>query len=116
MNARRSKSAVTALCVLAVSGGLLLLSRPGAAQKPAAKPAAAKPAAPKPAAAPKGRGKSISGTGFTLQEKTGNLDQEALEYLGNPKTEAAVKKALKYLADSQNPDGSWGDARFSSDV
>ena len=89
-----------ALCVSAVS-------LPSEAQK--------KPAKAKAKPTPK-RGKSISGSGFTLQERSGSLDQEALEYLGNPKTEAAVKKALKYLADNQNPDGSWGDARYSSDV
>jgi hypothetical protein len=113
MNQRRSSiqplALLGALGLLSVS----LLATPGAAQKPPAKPAAK--LKPKPAAKP-ARGKSISGTGFTLQDRTGSLDQDALEYLGNPKTEAAVKKALKYLSESQNPDGSWGDSRYSSDV
>ncbi|MFN3648839.1 MAG: prenyltransferase/squalene oxidase repeat-containing protein [Armatimonadota bacterium] len=77
-----------------------------AQRKPAQKPA------PKPKA---GSGKNISGSGFTLQER-GGLDAEAREYLGTPKTEAAAKKALKYLAEQQNADGSWGDSRYSSDV
>lgn len=73
---------------------------------------AAPPKKNAPAAGKKGLGKS----GFTLQERAGALDSEAREYLGNAKTEAAVKKALKYLADTQNADGSWGDSRYSSDV
>jgi len=93
------------LCALA-----LATAPPADAQK---KPAAKAPAK-KPAAAT-GK-KTLSGSGFTLQERGGALDQEAREYLGNPKTEAAVKKALKYLAESQNADGSWGDSRYSSDV
>lgn len=97
-----------ALCALCVSA-VILCSTPGFAQR--GRRAAVKP---KPAAKPKG--KTIGGSGFTLQEKSGSLDQEALEYLGNPRTEAAVKKALKYLASTQNADGSWGDARYSSDV
>ncbi|MBM3457101.1 MAG: hypothetical protein FJX77_01000, partial [Armatimonadetes bacterium] len=60
-------------------------------------------------------GKSLSGSGFTLQDR-GGLDAEAREYLGNARTEAAVKRALKYLSDAQNSDGSWGDSRYSSDV
>jgi hypothetical protein len=72
----------------------------------------AAPAKKAPATAQKKLGKS----GFTLQDRSGSLDAEAKEYLGNPKTEASVKKALKYLADTQNADGSWGDSRFSSDV
>ncbi len=63
----------------------------------------------------KGSGKSLSGSGFTLQDR-GGLDADAREYLGNARTEAAVKKALKYLTDAQNADGSWGDSRYSSDV
>ncbi len=59
---------------------------------------------------------TLSGTGFTLQERNGGLEQEAREYLGNAKTEAAVKKALKYLATTQNADGSWGGGGYSSDV
>jgi hypothetical protein len=81
---------------------------PAAAQKKSA-------AKPKPTPA-KGKGKTIGGTGFTLQERSGALDQDAREYLGTARTEASVRKALKYLAESQNADGSWGDARFSSDV
>jgi hypothetical protein len=86
--------------------GVLAVSIPGAsaAQK---KPAARKPG---------GKAKTLSGTGFTLQERGGGLDQDAREYLGNAKTEAAVKKALKYLADTQNADGSWGSSGYSSDV
>jgi len=72
---------------------------------PASAWAQKKPAAKgKPAA----RGKTIAGSGFTLQERSGSLDTEAREYLGTAKTEAAAKKALKYLQESQNPDGSWG--------
>ncbi|HEU4752692.1 MAG TPA: prenyltransferase/squalene oxidase repeat-containing protein [Armatimonadota bacterium] len=97
----RSLLLLGALCAIAVLG------LPAAAQKRASR---AKPAPPA------GKGKSISGTGFTLQERSGALDQDAREYLGNAKTEAAVKKALKYLAETQNADGSWGDYRYSSDV
>jgi hypothetical protein len=71
-------------------------------------------AAPAKKAAAKGKGAGSSG--FTLPQRQGNLDAEAEEYLGTPKTEAAVKRALKYLAASQNADGSWGDSRYSSDV
>jgi hypothetical protein len=90
-----------ALCAI----GLLTVSVAGAAPK---KPSAA---AKKPAAK-----KGLGNSGFTLQERGGSLDADANEYLGNPKTEASVKKALKYLAESQNADGSWGDSRYSSDV
>ena len=74
-----------------------------AQKKPAAKSSAAK-------------GKTIGSSGFTLQDKAGGLDADARDYLGNAKTEASVKRALKYLANSQNADGSWGDSRYSSDV
>ncbi len=77
---------------------------PAAAQKK--KPAPAKPPVKK----------TLSGTGFTLQDRTGALDSDERDYLGTPKTEAAVKKALKYLAGSQSADGAWGDSRYSSDV
>jgi hypothetical protein len=76
-------------------------------------------AAPKPAPPPKKDPppkKGLGNSGFTLQDRPGSLDAAANEYLGNPKTEAAVKKALKYLANTQNEDGSWGDSRYSSDV
>src|SRR5436309_1922467 len=72
-------------------------------------------AAPKGKPAP-GKGRSIPGSGFTLQERGGGLDVDEREYLGTPKTEAAARKALKYLADTQNADGSWGDSRYSADV
>src|SRR3712207_2934576 len=85
--------------------GISFVGTPVAAQK--------KPAAKAKAPA---RARSLSGTGFTLQDRSGALDADAREYLGNAKTEAAVKKALKYLAETQNTDGSWGDSRFSSDV
>jgi len=62
------------------------------------------------------RRKTISGSGFTLQERSGSLDRDAEEYLGTAKSEAAVKRALKYLADSQNSDGSWGGSGYTSDV
>lgn len=62
-----------------------------------------------------GKGKGISGSGFTLQERGGSLDSSR-DYLGNPKTEAAVKKALKYLADTQNTDGSWSGSGYRADV
>ena len=35
------------------------------------------------------KGKTLSGSGFTLQERTGGLDVEAHDYLGNARTEAA---------------------------
>jgi hypothetical protein len=89
------------LCTLLVSGW----GSDAAAQRRAP---AGKGPAPK-------SGKAISGTGFTLQER-GGLDADARDYLGTAKTEAAVKRALKMLADSQNSDGSWGDSRYSSDV
>jgi hypothetical protein len=98
--------------LLLATGWLALLgAASGAGAQATKKPAPAK----KPAAKPAAR-KTLSGSGFTLQERAGSLDQEAREYLGNPKTEAAVRKALKYLAESQNADGSWGDSRYSSDV
>ncbi len=88
-----------------------------AASTPAAR-AQAKPAAKaaKRAAATRAKGKTLGGSGFVLPDKAGGLDADARDYLGNPKTEAAVRKALKYLTDSQNADGSWGDSRYSSDV
>ena len=67
-------------------------------------------AAPNPAAAAKGTASS----GFTLPERRGSLDAEAGDYLGNKKTEAAVKRGLKFLATNQNADGSWGDSRTNS--
>src|SRR5579872_844759 len=88
---------LAALCALCVSAVVLL-------------PVSGAPAK----AAPKNKG--LSGSGFTLQERGTNLGSEARDYLGNPKTEASVRKALKYLAETQNPDGSWGDQRYSSDV
>jgi hypothetical protein len=94
------------LCVLCVSA---VNSLPAAAQKPAAKKAPAK-------RVPAKRDKTISGSGFTLQDRAGSLDREAEEYLGNAKTESAVKRALKYLQDSQNADGSWGGSGYTSDV
>jgi hypothetical protein len=59
------------------------------------------PAALKPPAKPN--------SGFRLPDRSGSLDREAQEYLGNPQTERAVRRALHYLADNQNPDGSWGE-------
>ena len=56
-----------------------------------------------------------SQSGFLLQHR-GGLDEEEREYLGTPATEKAVQRALKYLANSQNPDGSWGGAGYSADV
>jgi hypothetical protein len=89
--------------------GITLLTLASAAwTAPPRKPtSAAKPAAPK---------RGLSGTGFTLQERSGALGAEEREYLGNPKTEAAARKALKYLAENQNTDGSWGSQAYNSDV
>ncbi|HTE17654.1 MAG TPA: prenyltransferase/squalene oxidase repeat-containing protein, partial [Armatimonadota bacterium] len=92
-----------ALCTAGALTALLAVGGAAVAQKKP--PAKAKPAPQR------GNGKSISGSGFTLQERGGSLEAEAREYLGNPKTEAAVKRALKYLATTQNADGSWGDSR-----
>jgi hypothetical protein len=99
----RSRHLTLALCVLCVSA-VRLSAAPG---KPAPKA--------KPRAAPK-KEKSISGSGFTLRERTGSLDREALEYLGNPRTEAAMRRGLKFLSEDQNPDGSWGDPGRTADV
>lgn len=51
------------------------------------------------------------GSGFKLRERSGNLDREAREYLGNPRTERAVRRALNRLSRTQNSDGSWGEPR-----
>jgi hypothetical protein len=59
--------------------------------------------------------KRLGGTGFTLQDRSA-LDADAVEYLGTPQTEAAVKRALRWLATNQSSDGSWGDSRSSADV
>lgn len=64
---------------------------------------------------PAGKDKTLGRTGFTLEERGSNLDSSA-DYLGNAKTEAAAKRALRYLADTQNGDGSWGGVGYSSDV
>jgi hypothetical protein len=101
----RTRSNDASWRVWALFAGLALLAGAAGADKKA------QAGKPQP-----GKGKGISGTGFTLQERAGSLDLEAQEYLGNAKTEAAVKKALKYLADTQNADGSWGGAGYSSDV
>lgn len=85
------------LCVLCVSA--VSTSRVEAQKKPLPK-----------------KGKSISGTGFTLQERSASLGAEAREYLGNARTEAAVRKALRYLASTQSPDGSWGGGGYNADV
>src|SRR4051812_43014829 len=100
-------AALCALCALCVSTAN---TREALAQK---KPSGGGKSAAKPSG---GKQKSLSGTGFTLQEHGGGLGVEAMEYLGTPKTEAAVKKALKYLADNQGADGSWSQGGASSDV
>ncbi len=64
---------------------------------------------------PAGKDKTLGRTGFTLEERGSSLDSSA-DYLGNAKTEAAVKRALRYLSDTQNTDGSWGGVGYSSDV
>jgi len=64
--------------------------------------------------APK-REKPLPGSGFTLQERRGGLDEES-EYLGSAKTEAAVRRSLKYLADTQGADGAWGASGYQPDV
>lgn len=99
-------------CPAAVAALALLSTASGGGQSAAA---AQKKKSPASGRRP-GPGNRISGTGFTLQERGGALDAEAREYLGNARTEAAVRKALKYLADSQSGDGAWGDGRYSSDV
>lgn len=89
------------------AAGLLALCVAAAAAAAPAKPA-------KPRTQP--RGKSISGTGFTLQERSGSLDADAREYLGSRRTEAAVVRALRFLAESQAPDGAWGSSGSGGDV
>lgn len=56
-----------------------------------------------------------SASGFTLLQRDG-LDIEARDYLGTPKTEEAVRKALEYLKRTQQPDGSWGGSTYGADV
>jgi hypothetical protein len=58
---------------------------------------------------------TLGGTGFVLQER-GRLGSEAREYLGNARTEAAVKRALKFLSETQTPEGTWGGGSYNSDV
>lgn len=97
---------------MAVGVGLIASLPAGAVQKKAAAP-------PRPGAKPgvkTGGGRTLGGSGFTLQERAGSLDADERAYLGNARTEASVKRALRFLAESQNPDGSWGDSRYSSDV
>ncbi|MCC2672284.1 MAG: Prenyltransferase-like, partial [Armatimonadetes bacterium] len=65
-------------------------------------------AAAKPAAKDRSR--------FPLQERKGSLSRDADDYLGTRKSEATSRKALLYLARSQNSDGSWGDSAYTSDV
>lgn len=77
--------------------------------------AVAAPATRKAPARPKS-GKSISGSGFTLQDRGGALDLEARDYLGNARTEASVARALKYLARTQSADGTWGSGGPNGDV
>ena len=43
-------------------------------------------------------------------------DVEAREYLGTPATEKAVARALKYLAGTQNPDGTWISSSYTSEA
>ena len=50
-----------------------------------------------------------------LQER-GSLGADAREYLGNAKTEASVRKALRFLADTQTAEGTWGGGSYNSDV
>jgi hypothetical protein len=38
------------------------------------------------------------------------------EYLGTPATEQAVKRALEFLASTQNPDGSWTSSSYTSEA
>lgn len=88
-----------ALAALAVGAAAQAPKKGAPARKPA-------PGAKKP---------TLSGTGFTLQER-GGLDQDAREYLGDERTEKAVQRALKYLAGTQNPDGSWSGSGYNADV
>lgn len=67
-------------------------------------------------AAPPAREPPKPGRGFTLGDRTGVLDQDARDYLSTPRSEAAVRKGLQYLAAHQNADGSWGDSAFTTDV
>jgi hypothetical protein len=41
---------------------------------------------------------------------------EAREYLGTPRSEAAVRKALNYLGTTQSPDGHWDGGSYRRDV
>jgi hypothetical protein len=85
--------------LLLAAAGLSVLSRPGAA-------------APAPASKPKG----LRPSGFVLMDRNGTPDGEARDYLGTPRSEAAAKKGLDYLAGHQNPGGSWGETQFTTDV
>src|SRR5690349_12098858 len=72
--------------------------RAGAAPRPG-QPAAAP-------ASPPARGQTHTASGFTLRQREG-LNADERDYLGTPQSEAAVQRALKWLATNQSPDGSW---------
>jgi hypothetical protein len=63
-------------------------------------------AAQRRAAAPPPKRDPTTASGFSLRQRDG-LDVEARDYLGTPESEAAVRKALKWLADNQSTDGAW---------
>lgn len=67
-----------------------------------------------PAAAQKAAPKKDKQPGFSLRNR-GGLDIDAQDYLGNAKTEAAVRRALAYLARTQLSDGAWGGSGYSGD-
>ncbi|MCC6729196.1 MAG: terpene cyclase/mutase family protein [Chthonomonadales bacterium] len=49
-------------------------------------------------------------------QQTDPFDVEAREYLGTPKSEAAVRRGLEYLAARQQPDGHWNSGSYNADA
>src|ERR1051325_1192212 len=55
--------------------------------------------------------------GVVQAQKPGDAFQvEAREYLGTPKSEAAVKKGLEFLKVRQLPDGHWNSGNYTADA
>ncbi len=58
----------------------------------------------------------VAGIPVTAQQKPQDpFNVEAREYLGTPKSEAAVTKGLEFLAARQQPDGHWNSGNYNAD-